>query len=299
MKIQQAREQFLSYLEAERGYSPLTIQAYRSDLSQFIESLNEQGASLSVEEIQTGEIRNFVVSLQARGLKPATIARRINCLRSFFHFLWTNEYVPRNPCVKIRTPKQERKLPMVLSKGECRALLEAAYKSHYTMLGFRDRAIVSLLLYTGVRRAELLNLRLDDLDLKQGWVRVRREKGKKMRLVPLVPEAIAAIEDWLEFRPACQHQSLFTTLARKPLGRHGLQALFRKALRNASITRTGITIHTLRHSFATLLLRNGCDLMSIKEMLGYASLESTAIYLHVDMSSLQAAAAKHPLRASG
>ena len=299
MKIQEAREHFLSYLEAERGYSGLTITAYGSDINQFIECLNRTGASLGVEKIHTADIRDFMVSLQRRGLQPSTIARRVNCLRSFFNFLWANEYVPHNPCLKIKTPKRARKLPTVLTEEECRGLLEATYKSHYTMLGFRDQAIVSLLLYTGVRRQELLDIRLDDINLQQGWLRVQRGKGNKMRLVPLVPEAIAAIEDWLEFRPACQHQSLFTTLTRKPLGRHGLQALFRKALRNANITRSGITIHTLRHSFATLLLRNGCDLMSIKEMLGHASLESTAIYLHVDMSSLQAAAAKHPLRASG
>ena len=298
MQISEAREQFVSYLEAERGYSPLTIQAYRSDLSQFIESLNQQGASLSVADIQTCEIRDFMVNLQARGLSPQTIARRINCLRSFFNFLWTNDYVSRNPCLKIKTPKKERKLLTVLTEEECRALLAAAYKSHYTMLGFRDRAIVSLLLYTGVRRQELLNVTLEDIDLKQGWLRVRRGKGNNMRLVPLVPEAIGAVEDWLEFRPVCKHRFLFSTLTRKPLGRHGLQYLFRKALMSAGISRPGISVHTLRHTFATLLLRNGCDLMSIKEMLGHASLESTAIYLHVDMSSLQAAVAKHPLRSS-
>lgn len=296
MKIHQAREQFLSYVEAERGYSPLTIQAYGSDLNQFIECLRNKGASLNVEKIQTCDIRDFVVRLQARGLTAQTVARRINCLRSFFNFLWSNEYVPRNPCLKTKTPKQEPKLPTVLTETESRALLEAAYQSHYTMLGFRDRAILSLLLYTGLRRQELVKIGLEDIDLAQGWLRVRRGKGNKMRLVPLVPEAIAALEDWLEFRPPCPHQSLFTTLTRKPLGRHGLRALFRKALDNAGITRSGVTLHTLRHTFATLLLKNGCDLMSIKEMLGHASLESTAIYLHVDMTSLQAAVAKHPLR---
>jgi len=121
-----------------------------------------------------------------------------------------------------------------------------------------------------------------------GWSR------QPVRLVPLVPEAIGAVEDWLEFRPVCKHRFLFSTLTRKPLGRHGLQDLFRKALMSAGITRPGISVHTLRHTSATLLLRNGCDLMSIKEMLGHASLESTAIYLHVDMASLQAAGAKHP-----
>jgi len=118
-----------------------------------------------------------------------------------------------------------------------------------------------------------------------------------MRMVPLVPEAIEAVRDWLEFRTDCHHRCLFCTLTRKPLGRNGLHALFRKALRNAAICRPGITLHSLRHSFASLLLKNGCDLVSIKELLGHASLESTSIYLHVERAALQEAVARHPLRA--
>ena len=295
MKLQEAREHFLAYLEAERGYSPLTISAYRSDINQFIRCLDIKRAGLSIENIHTSDIRDFIISLQVRGLQASTIARRINCLRSLFNFLWTNEYVPRNPCLKIKTPKKERKLPTVLTEGECRALLASAYQCHYTMLGFRDRAALSLLVYTGIRRQELLDITLDDIDLEQGWLRVRRGKGNKMRMVPLVQEAIGAVRDWLEFRTDCDHRYLFCTLTRKPLGRHGLQNLFKKALRNAGISRPGVSVHTLRHSFASLLLRNGCDLMSIKELLGHASLESTSIYLHVDVTALQEAVAKHPL----
>ena len=299
MTIREAREHFLSYLEAERGYSPLTITAYRSDIKQFTAHLDGKGSIPTVKDVRTSDVREFVFSLRAQGLKPQTIARRINCLRSFFNFLWTNEYVATNPCLKITTPKKARTLPTVLTEEESRALLEAAYQSHYTMLGFRDHAVFGLLLYTGVRRQELLDLTLDDIDLKEGWLRVRRGKGMKMRLVPLVPEAASAVQDWLEFRPQCSHHYLLTTLTGKPLGRHGLQNLFRKALRTAGIVRPGVTIHSLRHTFATLLLRNGCDLMSIKEMLGHASLESTSIYLHVNEPTLKAAIAQHPLSTSG
>ena len=295
MTIQEARERFLSYLEAERGYSPLTIVAYRSDIRQFLEFFHGEQVGVSVENIETSDIRDFVASLQAKGLKPPTISRRINCLRSFFGFLWDNEYVSSNPCMRISTPKKQRKLPTVLTEGECRALLDAAYDCHYTMLGFRDRAVLSLLIYTGVRRQELLDLTLDDVDLEQRWLTVRRGKGNKMRLVPLVPEAIWAVADWLEFRPDCTHERLFATLTGRPLGRHGLQDLFRKALQNAGISRSGVTVHSLRHTFASLLLKNGCDLMSIKEMLGHASLESTAIYLRVDLSTLRTNIARHPL----
>jgi len=297
MTLQEARERFLSHLSAERGYSPLTIVAYQSDLNQFIDHQATRAASLRVAEIGTSDIREFVAALAERGLKAPTITRRINCLRSFFGFLVTNDYLAADPTIGIRSPKKARKLPVTLTEQECRRLLDAAYQSHYTMLGFRDRAVLSLLLYTGLRRQELLELDLDDVDLRQGWLRVRRGKGSKMRMVPLALEAISAIEDWLEFRPQCRHQGLLATLTGKRLGRHGLQALFRKALLNAGIMRPGLTVHSMRHTFASLLLRSGCDLMSIKEMLGHASLESTAIYLHIEMSSLKVAMNRHPLAA--
>jgi len=297
MTLQEVRERFLCHLSAERGYSPLTIVAYRSDLNQFIDHQATRAASLRVAEIEASHIRAFVAALAQRGLKPPTITRRINCLRSFFGFLVTNDYLATSPTVRIKSPKKARKLPVTLTEQECRRLLDAAYQSHYTMLGFRDRAVLSLLLYTGLRRQELLELELDDVDLRQGWLRVRRGKGGKMRMVPLAPEAISAVEDWLEFRPQCRHEGLFATLTGKRLGRHGLQALFRKALLNAGTIRPGLTVHSMRHTFASLLLCNGCDLMSIKEMLGHASLESTAIYLHIEMASLKVAINRHPLAA--
>jgi len=298
MTLQEARERFLSHLSAERGYnSPLTIVAYRSDLNQFIDHQATRVASVGVAGIETSDIRAFVAALAQRGLKAPTITRRINCLRSFFGFLVTNDYLAANPTIRIKSPKKAQKLPVTLTEQECRRLLDAAYQGHYTMLGFRDRAVLSLLLYTGLRRQELLELDLDDVDLRQGWLRVRRGKGSRMRMVPLAPEAISAIEDWLEFRPQCRHEGLFATLTGKRLGRHGLQALFRKALSNAGIARPGLTVHSMRHTFASLLLRNGCDLMSIKEMLGHASLGSTAIYLHIEMSSLKVAINRHPLAA--
>lgn len=237
MTIHEARQHFLSYLEAERGCSPLTISSYRHDIGQFARHLEQHHDSLSLTDIRIADIRGFVAALHERRLQAPTIARRINCLRSFFKFLWVNDHIPDNPCLRIGTPKKARKLPTVLTEDECRALLEAAYQSHYTMLGFRDHAVLSLLLYTGLRRQELLDLTVDDVDLQQRWLRVRRGKGNKMRVVPLVPEAVSAVQDWLEFRPHRRHRNLFTTLTGKPLGRHGIQDLFKKALRTAGIAR--------------------------------------------------------------
>jgi len=203
--------------------------------------------------------------------------------------------VSSNPCAPIIIPKPQRKIPVCLSSEECRRLLESTDHNHYMMLAFRDRAVLAVLVYAGIRRAELLNIRFADLDLEAGRLRISRGKGNRWRFVPLVREAVEAIRDWLELRPECNTDHLFTTISRRPLGVHGIQALFRKAVSHAGIDRPGVTIHSVRHSFASMLLAAGCDLVSIQELLGHASLETTSIYLHVDQARLRDAVAMHPL----
>ena len=295
MRIAQAREQFLQYLAVERECSEATITAYRSDLACFAGFVEEQHIADEVERLRPEDLASFMQRLRQRDLAAQTVARRMNCLRSLFRFLQIKGKLDINPCGSISVPKKPRRLPTYLSVGECQRLLAATDTNYYVMLAFRDRAALSLLVYTGIRRSELLNLRLSDVDLQARWLRVTEGKGGKPRVVPLVAPAIAATGDWLEMRPECDHDYLLCGLSRKPLGRKGLYELFSKTLDNAGIQRPGITIHSLRHTFASLLLQNGCDLVSIQRMLGHASLESTAVYVHLDMASLREAVQNHPL----
>lgn len=295
MDIEEAREQFLQYLEAERGASEETIKAYRCDLRCFARFVAEEQMTDKAGQLTAGQLVQFMQHLQHQGLASQTVARRMNCLRSMFKFLQLKGNVEANPCASVSVPKKPRKLPTYLSTEECKRLLAATDRNYYVMLAFRDRAALSLLLHTGLRRGELLNLHLSDIDLQARWLRVTEAKGGKDRVIPLVAAVIAAISDWLEMRPRCDHDSLLCGLTRKPLGRKGLYRLFRKALKNADIHRSDITLHSLRHTFASLLLQNGCDLVSIQRLLGHASLESTAVYLHLDMASLHEAVAHHPV----
>lgn len=224
MDLREARTLFLSHLDAERGCSPLTITAYRSDIGQLIRHRESVGRSLETGAVGTAELREFIVALRAGGLQARTLGRRISCLRSFFGSLVANGYVANDPARMLRTPKKSRKLPVTLTEDECRRLLDAAYQSNYTMLGFRDRAVSAVLIYTGIQRQEVLDLELGDVDAGEGRLRVCQGKGNKMRMVPLVGETISAIDDWLEFRPECETTRLFVTLNRRPLGRHGIQA---------------------------------------------------------------------------
>jgi site-specific recombinase XerD len=156
-----------------------------------------------------------------------------------------------------------------------------------------------VLLFCGLRRQELLDLRLRDVDLRSRWLKVSNGKGQKGRSVPLVPEAAAALNDWIEFRPEVDHDYLFSGIGGKRLGKNGLIGIFNRVGEEAGVLRKGVSLHTLRHTFASLLVQYGCDLMSIKEALGHADLSTTSIYLHLDAAHLQDGLARHPLSASG
>ncbi len=289
MQLEPLVEEFLAYMKTERGCSPLTLTAYRSDLRNWLHHLQEEGVSPELEAIKTQHLRSFVAHLSSLNRRPATIARRINGIRSFWNYLVDSEYTERNPCRRQMTPKKEQRLPLYLTPDEVHAILATTEMNHYSFLAIRDLAALSTLVYTGVRRAELLDLTLEDVELEERLLRVRKGKGGKERVIPIVDSLADVLTQYLEARPRTSHDRFFVTREKRPLGRCGLTALFRKAVENSGIDRQGLTLHKLRHSFATMLLQSGCDLVSIQRLLGHNSLETTAIYCHTDMSALRGA----------
>jgi site-specific recombinase XerD len=166
-------------------------------------------------------------------------------------------------------------------------------------MAFRNRAIIGVLLYCGLRRAELLALKVSDVDLRAGWLRVCSGEGMKDRLIPLLPEASGMIADWLESRPEVAHGALFTGREGTLLPLNTLVRLFGRVRQWAGLDREGVTLHTSRHTFASLLLQEDCDLVSIRDMLGHSDLATTSIYLQVSVAHLQAAVGLHPLSDAG
>ena len=160
--------------------------------------------------------------------------------------------------------------------------------------------MMATLIFTGVRRGELINLRVGDVSLREGTVRVMG-KGSKMRVIPLVDQAIEAIRDWLEFRrEQCDHNFLFTTTHDNRIYPSRMQRIWKSILERADIDNDGVTLHTLRHSMATLLLQSGqCSLVEIQKILGHSRLDTTAVYLHVCDGDLRDAVQAHPLAAQG
>lgn len=295
MLIEDVAREFFVYLDAEKGCSPATIEAYRSDLKLFREFLRDDGTVPHVGAITPEVLRRYIADMSAGGLAASTRGRRLYALRSLWNYLERADLVSDNPTRKVATPRREQRLPAYLSAEECTRLLAACDDNHYVDLAFRDRAILTVLICQGLRRAELLGLRLGDIDADAMTLLVRRGKGGKSRLLPLADQTLGAVADWLEFRPAGDHSTLFVTRGGNPMSPKDLNRMFRRTVERSGIHRDHVTLHTLRHTFATLLLKKGVDVRTLQRLLGHASIETTALYLHLETDDLRGALARHPL----
>jgi len=292
-----ARE-FLLYLQAERGCTRATAQAYQADLRDFFRHLSDIGVTPTVEEISVDVVRSWVIAMHQRGLCNNSVARRLAALRSFWRYLMIKGLTAEDVPGQVATPRRERSLPAYLGSEELRRLLDAALQQRTAFCAFRDYAIIATFVYAGLRRGELLNLRVADIDLAESTLRVVSGKGRKTRIIPMVPELNQALEDWLQMRAKFASGYLFVTVRGNRIYPSRLQIIWKKVLSRAGLCRPGVTMHTLRHSFATLLLQSGkTDLVSIQHLLGHTRLDTTAIYLHVTSQQMREAVSAHPLSA--
>ncbi len=282
-----AIERFLAFIAAERGGSRLTQKSYREDLVQLQEFL-ESASCRSPGEASTAVLRRFAAGLHAAGYAPATIARKLASMRSFYRFGQREGWCPTNPAKPLRSPRQSRKLPRFLTREEIGRLLRAPKPG--SAAGLRDRAILELMYSAGLRVHELSGLDDGDLDLRSGTVRIRG-KGRRERLGVVGSHARAAIGEWIAARAkprataAGPRRPLFTNKLGGRLGVRGVARLLEKHLQAAG--RAGrASPHTLRHSFATHLLDAGADIRSVQELLGHKSITTTQIYTHVTTSRL-------------
>jgi len=289
--LEPAIRSYLRHLKLDENCSPETIRAYASDLGEFAAFLEQQmGAERRVDprKVDRLAVRAFLGELYRRQVKRSTAARKLAALRSFFRYLKRHGKIATNPALSVATPKQEHRLPRLLSVVEMSHLLEVPDDS--TALGARDRAILELLYATGVRVSELTALDFDDLDLSEGMMRVRG-KGRKERMVPVGSKAVQAVGKYLrrrsglESRPGVGKEAIFLNFRGTRLNVRSVRRLLNQALETAAIARK-ISPHTLRHSFATHLLDAGADLRSIQELLGHSSLSTTQKYTHVSTERL-------------
>jgi len=289
--------EFLTFLAKERNDSPHTVRAYGRDLASFQRfAADYYGGPWSWEQVDRLTLRSFMGDLARRGQARRSIARAVSALRTFFRFLSNRHGVAMNPARGLRLPRGERRLPSVLDKAQVEELFARAERAALEG-GFqeiRDLAILEVFYGTGARLAELTALDVGDVDVIAEQVRVRG-KGRKERILPLGRVAARALWAYLRERDTllerggprgADQRAVFVGRSGARLSPRGVQLAVRRHLRLFG-ERTGLKVHSLRHSFATHLLDAGADLRAVQELLGHSSLSTTQVYTHTSVERLK------------
>lgn len=288
---------FLDHMTAEKNASTATITSYITDYKIFEKFLRLQCIEPSLQTITTRDLRKYVNYLKIeREYSNSTIRRKIHSLSSFYKYALEMEYIEKNPMLPIHAPKLEERIPVYISASDLKKLLEAPKKyARFDSHVNRDRAMISLLAYTGGRKSEIMNLNWNDIDFKEQIVHIRKGKGKKDREVPLIePLAIALLDYYNERHPSLNDAILLSDNNRR-MSSSDFQNLFRRYLRKCGLSKKGYSPHKCRHAFATLLYQNGVDILTIQKILGHSDLNSTKIYTHITNDHMKEEMAKFPV----
>lgn len=269
--------QFLDYLYYERNYSKDTVNSYRIDIEEYILYLENFNKDLF--HIEYNDIRDYLTFLNNKKNNSATVSRKISALRSFYRFLMNEGSTGTNPFLSVKLPKKEKKLPRFFSYNELEELFLVPDLS--TPLGQRDRLILEMLYATGVRVSELISIKW--ADIKGREIKILG-KGNKERYVEFGEYAEEALQQYykdgyLKLKKK-SNEYVFLNKNGGPLTDRGVRYLLDKLIKETPINKN-ISPHMIRHSFATHLLNEGCDLLSVQQLLGHESLSATAIYTHI------------------
>ena len=279
-------KRFLDYIFVECGLAGATVTAYQRDLGEFWNHLVTRGvepADISMEDVQ-----EHLIDLQQRGLVVSSIARHLAAIKVFLRHLYAERVLRRDLASLIESSKRWRTIPDTVRYNQVEALLAAPDPREEFYL--RDRALLELLYATGMRVSEVVDLTLEQINLRLGYVRCIG-KGRKERIIPVGRTAIAAVEEYLEYlRPRLlgdrSVSAIFLSRTGRPLDRTNMWRLVRKYAITAGVDKP-LSPHTLRHCFATHLLSGGADLRIVQELLGHADVTTTQVYTHVDEAQLK------------
>ena len=284
---------YFQYLRLEKSYTSNTLDAYLKDLQKLLNYFADEGVDFRMVTLE--QLDHFTKTLQELGVGPRSVARILSGVRSFYRFLTIEGEVETDPTELLESPKIGKHLPEVLSLSEIDEIEAAIDLSKPE--GIRDLAIIEVLFSCGLRISELVNLKLSELYLEEGYIRVHG-KGRKERLVPIGDNAIEKLRNWfvvrqdVEVKPG-EEDYVFISLRRgKHLSRISLFVYIKEYAEKAGI-RKNISPHTFRHSFATQLLEGGANLRAIQAMLGHEDIGTTEIYMHIDKSHLRQEILEH------
>ncbi len=275
-------DDFLIFLEVEKGYSPKTIREYSYDLKMF----NSFNQNVPIDKRSTTDLRRFFLHLKRnKQYSPRSLHRKICSLKSFYKFLKKESFISVNPAENIESPKIPKSLPKTISVEEAILLLKAP-----GLENIRDKLVLFLLYGTGIRVSELTNLNINDLELNNNdrMIRIVGGKGNKDRLIPLPDVIIPLMKEYINLRkPKNGSTALILNRSGVRLTARSIQRLVKKYQKKANLEDKKVTPHTLRHAFATHLLANAVDIRVIQELLGHASLSTTQLYTHVSLEHLR------------
>lgn len=283
--MRKSLDEFLVFLAVEKGASSNTIAAYKNDLQQLADYIGSRAGSNGWQATDRSAIQDFILNLKDRGYTETSVARKVAAVRSFFGFLAAEGAIADNPTEGLSSPRVGKTLPKAITPNEVDELLEQPAR-RATPEAKRDRAMLELLYATGMRVTELMSLDMENLHLDPRSPYVRCVgKGAKERSIPIHDNALEALKDYLEDgRPLLVRDraepALFVNRRGERLTRQGFWLILKGYAKSANLSKE-ITPHTLRHSFATHMLRGGMPLRNVQEMLGHANISTTQVYTHL------------------
>jgi len=275
-------DEFLNYIKSEKRYSKYTLISYQTDLLQFFSFLLDNFSIEDSDKVNFKMIRSWISSLVESGLKNTSVNRKISSLKSYYRFIEVSGYSSENPTLKIVSPKISKKLPVFVEKSNINNLLDKAYFKN-DFCGHRDRLIIEVFYFTGIRLMELLNIHVTDIDFTNSLVKVLGKRNKE-RLIPLSNNTLRDLKLFITTYKLNNY--LFTDIDDKKLYAKKVYRIVNKYISMVSSIKKK-SPHVLRHSFATHMLNNGADINAIKELLGHASLSATQVYTHNTIDKLK------------
>ncbi|WP_163322041.1 tyrosine-type recombinase/integrase [Draconibacterium mangrovi] len=281
------QESFINFLKYEKRYSPHTVKAYEKDLDRFVEFCTKMVGDFVVNDVDLKLLRSWVVDLMEHDYNPSSVSRMMTAVKSFYNFLLREQVVDINPAIKVPLPKIRKKLPHFVEENNLNHLLDDDLFDN-GFRGRRDKLIISLFYGTGIRLAELINLKDRDFNTVEYLIKVLGKRNKE-RIVPYPREINQLFNDYLEIRnDEIVNNSGYLFVTEK--GKQIYEKLVYRVVKNNLARVTSLekkSPHVLRHTYATHLLNNGADLNAVKELLGHANLAATQVYTHTTFEKLQ------------
>lgn len=283
MKLNELVDEFLRYLLIDKGYSNNTIESYKKDLDKFILYNKDK----YINNIDNNDLKGYVKYLNKIELNEKSIARNISCIKSFYKFLVIEKYITNNPSDAIYLPKVRKSLPNILTEDEVLKLLDIKLSDNFS---YRNKAMLELMYATGLRVSEIINLKLSDIDLSDDLIRTFG-KGSKERIIPIGEYALEYLTKYInEYRSSMLKgknvEYIFINNHGKQMTRQGFFKIIKRIAKEKGINKE-LSPHTLRHSFASHLLKYGADLRTIQELLGHSNISTTQIYTHITNEELK------------